>query len=227
MSRLHNKSFRSIFQADSTTVKSGSFRRKSASRVIVKQAITEKKGIILIVDISGYTHFVKQADHAAGAQVISSLLSSIIRNNTLGFHISEIEGDAILFYKYGIAQPVEAMLLQFEQMLAAFNEQIDQWKLICPHVAMLSRKMVSHYGSIAEFKVDRFRKIYGKAVVEAHRLVKNRIHSHTYALVTHQYLQQANHSNMEQWEGKSELCEVYDVGELCYTYFPYEMAAAS
>jgi len=167
MSRLYNKSYRSIFQADSTTVKSGSFRRKSASRVIIKQGITEKKGTILIVDISGYTHFVKEADHAAGAQVISSLLSSIITNNTLGFHISEIEGDAILFYKYG------------------------------------------------------------KAVVEAHRLLKNHIHSHTYALVTHQYLQQANHSNMEQWEDKSELCEVYDVGELCYTYFPYEIGAAS
>ena len=87
--------------------------------------------------------------------------------------------------------------------------------------------MVTHYGAIAEFKVDRFHKIYGKAVVEAHRLLKNHIHSHTYALVTHQYLQQANHINMEQREGKSELCEVYDVGELCYTYFPYEMAAAS
>ena len=127
----------------------------------------QKKGIILIADTSGYTHFVKQADHAAGAQVISSLLSSIISNNTMGFHISEIEGDAILFYKYG------------------------------------------------------------KAVVEAHRLLKNHIFSHTYALVTHQYLQQLTDSNMEQWEGKSELCEVYDVGELCYTCFPYEMAVAS
>lgn len=40
-------------------------------------------------------------------------------------------------------------------MLAAFNELIDHWKLICPHVAMLSIKMVAHYGAIAEFKVDR------------------------------------------------------------------------
>lgn len=93
-----------------------------------------------------------------------------------------------MFYKYGIAQPVEAMLSQFEQMLAAFNEQIDQGKLICPHVAMLSIKMVTHYGSIAEFRIERFRKIYGQAVVEAHRLLKNHIHPHTYALVTQQYL---------------------------------------
>ena len=58
---------------------------------------------------------------------LSNLLSSIIRNNTLGFHISKVEGDAI---------------------------------------CSINIKMVTHY----EFKVDRFRKTYGKAVVEAHRL---------------------------------------------------------
>ena len=48
------------------------------------------------------------------------------RNNTLGSHISKIEGAAILFYKYEIAQPVASLLSQFERVLAAFNEQIDQ-----------------------------------------------------------------------------------------------------
>jgi hypothetical protein len=87
---------------------------------------------------------------------------------------------------------------------------------------MLSIKMITHYGAIAEFTVGRFRKIYGQALVE-YRLLKNHIHSHTYALITHQYVQQDHHSTIEQWEGKSQLCEVYDVGELCYTYFPYAM----
>ncbi|NDU97360.1 DUF2652 domain-containing protein [Spirosoma terrae] len=49
--------------------------------------------------------------------MIASLLGAIIRNNTLDFHISEIEGDAILFYKYGTALPVTAVLLQFEQSI--------------------------------------------------------------------------------------------------------------
>ncbi|QMW05014.1 DUF2652 domain-containing protein [Spirosoma foliorum] len=71
----------------------------------MKQAITEKKGTILIVDISGYSQFVKQANNITGASVIASLLGSIIRNNTLDFQLSEIEGDAILFYKYGATQP--------------------------------------------------------------------------------------------------------------------------
>jgi hypothetical protein len=55
-------------------------------------------------------------------------------------------------------------------MLAAFIERIEQLKINCPQAAMLSIKMVTHYGTIAEFSVDRFRKIYGQAVVEAHRL---------------------------------------------------------
>lgn len=222
-----NKSYPPNFQAGSTARESDSFHRNPAGHVIIKQAIDEKKGTILIVDISGYSQFVKQADNTAGANVISSLLGSLIKNNTLGFKISEIEGDAILFYKYGSAPPVTVMLSQFEQMLTAFNERIKQLKINCPQAAMLSIKMVAHYGAIAEFKVERFRKIYGQAVVEAHRLLKNHIHSHTYALVTHQYFQQDVHSNIEQWEGKSKLCEIYDVGELCYTYFPYTMTATS
>jgi hypothetical protein len=170
MSRSYNKSYRPIFQAGSTAKKSDGFRRNPASDVLLKQTITEKKGTILIVDISGYSQFVKQADNTAGVTVISNLLGSIIRNNTLDFQISEIEGDAILFYKYGVAQPVTAVLSQFEQMLAAFIERIEQLKINCPQAAMLSIKMVTHYGTIAEFSVDRFRKIYGQAVVEAHRL---------------------------------------------------------
>ncbi|WP_460934075.1 DUF2652 domain-containing protein [Spirosoma humi] len=75
--------------------------------------------------------------------------------------------------------------------------------------------------------VGRFHKIYGQAVIEAHRLLKNHIHSPTYALITHQYIQQEHRSDSEQWEGKSQLCEVYDVGELCYTYFPYTMTVSS
>lgn len=222
-----NTSYRPIFQKGPTARKSDRFRRGPASDVLLKQATTEKKGTILIVDISGYSQFVQQADNTAGASVIASLLGSIIRNNALGFHISEIEGDAILFYKYGAALPVTAVLSQFEQMLSAFNERIEQLKINCPQVAMLSIKMVTHYGVITEFMVDRFRKIYGQAVIEAHRLLKNHIHSHTYALVTHQYVQQEQHDPIGQWEGKSQLCEVYDVGELCYTYFPYTLTVTS
>jgi hypothetical protein len=227
MSRSYNKSTWPIFQAGLTAKKLDGLRRNSASHIIIKQTITEKKGTLLIVDISGYSRFVKQADNTAGANVISSLLGSIIRNNILDFQVSEIEVDAILFYKYGSAQPVTAMLSQFEQMLAAFNDQIEQLKINCPQAAMLSIKMVTHFGAIAEFMLGRFRKIYGQVVVEAHRLLKNHIHSHTYALVTHQYFQQELPYNIDQWEGKSQLCEVYDVGELCYTYFPYTMTATS
>jgi hypothetical protein len=127
-----NKSYRPIFQAGSTAKESDRIRRNPASHVIIEQDITEKKGTILIVDISGYSQFVKQADNTAGATMISSLLGSIIRNNTLDFQISEIRGDAILFYKYGAAQPVTAVLSQFEQMLAAFNEQVEQLTINCP-----------------------------------------------------------------------------------------------
>jgi len=222
MSRSYRKFYRSIFQAGSKVRKFDFFRKNPVGHAIKQQAITGNTGTILIVDISGYSQFVKQSDNSTGAKVISGLLANIISNNILDFQISEIEGDAILFYKYGPSQPVELVLVQFEQMLIAFNQQILQIKPTCPQATILSIKMVTHYGKISELTVDRFRKIYGQAVVEAHRLLKNHIHSHTYALVTQEYFLQAQGKNIEQFKGGSQLCEIYDVGELCYTYFPYD-----
>jgi len=56
-----------------------------------------KKGTILIVDISGYTAFVKNTQNSIGLLTVSKLLEKIISSNNLLFKVSEIEGDAVLF----------------------------------------------------------------------------------------------------------------------------------
>ena len=54
---------------------------------------------ILIPDISGYTEFLTQTEIKHSSHIINELLEGIIASNRLGFHLSEVEGDAILFYK--------------------------------------------------------------------------------------------------------------------------------
>lgn len=59
-----------------------------------------REGVILIPDFSGFTEFVFNTKIYMGENIIKQLLQSLIDMNNRYFYISEIEGDAILFYKY-------------------------------------------------------------------------------------------------------------------------------
>lgn len=178
-------------------------------------------GTIFIVDISGYSNFVSKTENEAGAMIICDLLKVLITQNKLDFNICEIEGDAILFYKYGYVYQIESILNQFEAMLSAFNDEVEELKTSYPQVDKLSIKLIVHHGIIGQFSVNGFNKLYGRPVVEAHRLLKNHIGSHTYALITDEYLNQQNSICAGQQQVGIHLCEIYDVGKICFTYFNY------
>jgi hypothetical protein len=179
-----------------------------------------QQGTICIVDISGYTTFVKETQSSIGLLSVSKLLKEIILANSPFFNISEIEGDAILFYRYGEPYPVDIILKQFESILFAFNKMIAKLKVYGNGVTSLSIKSIVHYGAISQFTIGRFEKLYGRSLIEAHRLLKNSIHTNTYSLITEQYLDTSSKNAITAQLGIQQK-EKYDVGELCYTYFPY------
>ena len=179
-----------------------------------------QNGTIFIVDISGYTRFVKETENTIGLIIVSQLLEEIISTNKLSFEVSEIEGDAILFYRYGKPYPVEVILEQFEVMLTAFNNKVAEFRLCATGINYLSIKAVVHYGEIGQFSVGRFEKLYGQSLIEAHRLLKNTIYRDTYSLITEQYINESQGDKHTPLSGIRQ-SEKYDVGEICYTYFPY------
>ena len=180
----------------------------------------DRRGTICIVDISGYTRFVKETQSAVGLLSVSKLLQKIITVNNPFFNISEIEGDAILFYRYGDPYPVDVILKQFEAILLAFKKMVTKLKVYGSNVTSLSLKSIVHYGEISEFTIGRFEKLYGEPLIEAHRLLKNSIHRDTYSLITEQYLGTSSNNALAAIHGIQQ-SEKYDVGELNYTYFPY------
>jgi hypothetical protein len=185
----------------------------------------DHKGIIFIVDISGYSKFVAETENEAGSLIVCGLLESIIDANRLSFNISEIEGDAILFYRHGPAFPVKEILSQFEDMLQAFKNRLETFKERFPQTSSLSIKLVVHYGVIGRFAVGSYSKLFGQAVVEAHRLLKNSIDTHTYALITKEYFNEQGQNDFTPPTEATEVCEIYDVGRLCYIYFAYPFNA--
>jgi len=58
-----------------------------------------KAGLLCIADISGFTHFVRNTDLESGSSITQALMKAIIDSNILGLQVSEIEGDAVFFYK--------------------------------------------------------------------------------------------------------------------------------
>jgi hypothetical protein len=185
------------------------------------------EGTVFIVDISGYSRFIKEIDHFNGMAIITRLFNGIIEENHLGFKISEIEGDAILFYRFGKPVSVPRILLQFKSMLLRFQRELQKQVREFSILASLSLKAIVHYGDLEEFAVNRFYKLYGNTLVDAHRLLKNSVPLDTYVLITKEYLNKTHEDPDGVPSCGFSQCEIYDVGNLCYTYYPFESRSRS
>jgi len=172
-----------------------------------------KTGMVMIPDISGFTDFVINTDMFIGNYITEHLLKSIIDSNKLALEISEIEGDAVLFYKYHKIPSFDDTIAQIEVMYNNYRKELARLSL---HLAMeipLSLKIIVHYGVFSKYRIGRFEKLYGAPVVEAHKMLKNHIAKFPpYALFSDAFLK----ANFEQ-PGKST--SEYDNCDNC-TYFP-------
>ena len=60
----------------------------------------ENKALLFIPDISSFTMFVNETEIEHSLLILQELLETLINANEIGWQVCEIEGDAILFYKY-------------------------------------------------------------------------------------------------------------------------------
>ena len=184
------------------------------------------KGLIFIPDISGFTNFVKKIDNELGWKITRELLIEIIESNPLYLEISEIEGDAVLYYKQGKPIEIEALLNGFQEIMKSFNKKYQQFRETYGIEAELSLKLIVHYGSLSTFKIKGFTKLYGRTVIEAHRLLKNGSKSNSYILITDEYFKALNKNvndlKLPQWAHSEHECRLFeDVGILSFYYFHY------
>jgi uncharacterized protein YndB with AHSA1/START domain len=150
---------------------------------------------ILIADISGFTDFVSGTALEHSAHIVNELLEVIVEADELGLTVSEIEGDAVLFYKKGDPIPCNDLV---NQCLSSFRKFHQQVKLIerdtvcrcgaCTGVTGLGLKFIAHSGPIKEIKVATFTKASGLDMIIAHRLLKNELPEDEYIIVTDRYL---------------------------------------
>src|SRR5258706_2182828 len=185
----------------------------------------ENRGLLFIPDISGFTRFVNDVEIEHSRFIIQQLLEVLIRANEIGLEISEIEGDAILFYKFGEPQKLESLYKQVEKMFREFHEYLvayDSRKICqckaCISAADLSLKVITHYGEFTPLTIQRFNKLIGKDVIVAHQLLKNDIAKHEYWLVTKELLQDSQPPEFTQWMHWDSSTKQTENGEISFHY---------
>ncbi len=185
----------------------------------------EKKGLLFIPDISGFTRFINEVEVEHSRLIIQELLEIIINSNSIGLQISEIEGDAILFYKYGSQPDLKELYKQVEKMFIEFHKNLIAYDLrryclckACSSAIDLSLKIITHYGEFIGYNVRNFSKLIGKDVIVAHQLLKNDINQHEYWLITNGLVQDDSPAGFKEWMKWNRSIKQTESGEIPFHY---------
>lgn len=185
----------------------------------------ESKGLLFIPDISGFTRFINEIEIDHSRHIIQQLLEVLINANETDLEISEIEGDAILFYKFGEPLELETLYKQVEKMFCAFHRHLNAYnsRKICQCKACISAvdltlKVITHYGEFTTYNVRNFSKLIGKDVIVAHQLLKNDIEQHEYWLVTDNLLHGSAPAGLTRWMKWNISTKQIDAGKIPFHY---------
>src|SRR4030095_11188601 len=185
----------------------------------------ENRGLLFIPDISGFTRFVTSVEIDHSRLIIQELLEVLINANQIGLEISEIEGDAILFYRFGESPQLDELQQQVEKMFRAFHKHLisyDQCRYCqcpaCTSAIDLTLKVITHYGEFTGYNIKTFNKLIGKDVIVAHQLLKNEIEQHEYWLVTDNLLQNRSPEGIKNWMTWDHSAKKTETGEIPFQY---------
>lgn len=181
-------------------------------------------GNIYIPDISGFSNFVNDIEILHGQEITGELIEEIIDSNDLGLEVSEIEGDAVLFFKLGEPIPFNKIHSQSIITLERFKYRVDeiQKKLICKcnacsSVNNLSLKFIFHYDNIKVMNIKNFKKLFGSGVILAHRLLKNNLKEKEYIIFTKKYFDLTVNEEIKLYNNTPSIQFLESFGEIeCY-----------
>jgi len=159
----------------------------------------EKRVVIVLADISGYTQFMVRNQMSAvhGQQYITFLIETLMREIRIPLRLQEIEGDALFLYAEdpGSDKEWRDVLEQIPAMLQRFFNAFYKGIVLgmeaspcrcafCRHGKDLALKIVVHTGSAVFHQIGGFNKVSSPDVILAHRLLKNSVPDKEYLLMS-------------------------------------------
>jgi len=184
-----------------------------------------QQALLFMPDISGFTQFVSETEVLHSQHIVQELLEILIDSNHLNLQISEIEGDAIFFYRPGDKPNLKSLLQQVEKMFTRFHAHLKLYEhqRICPcgackNAVDLSLKVIVHFGDVTGISIKDHKKLFGKDVILLHRLLKNNLNRKEYVLFTESLVDDLEPHPLPTWYMPQQASEQYDVGKVRF-YF--------
>jgi hypothetical protein len=189
--------------------------------------------LICIPDMTGFTRFMSETDIDFSRKVIPPLLQTIVNSNVLDLKLSEIEGDAVLFYRTGPLPTLQELVEQCKMFYVDFGHRLtllkqqhaDDYK---KHVSSsrLGLKIIVHYGEVSLSPIGDRVKLFGEDVITAHRLLKNSVPDQEYLLLTEKYLSNYTDKELDElfhWGRLEAHKDEYEhLGSVNYRYISLE-----
>jgi hypothetical protein len=185
--------------------------------------------LLYIPDISGFTDFVNKTEINHSRHIISELLEIIINSDKVGMSVSEIEGDAVLFFKEDVPS-ISDLIEQCQLTFLNFHNHLQRYDTericrcgACETASRLSLKFVIHKGEVGKINIKEHQKLHGSNVILAHRLLKNSIPDNEYILISNSFKPDFPLVKNEKkaWVSLKDGSDTYDkLGKIDYSYIP-------
>jgi hypothetical protein len=201
----------------------------------------ESGGFLVLVDISGYTEFIrshnlrsipivgkrmKLTSQVHAETVITDLLETLIAAVGDGFTLNKLEGDAALFFREATLLDADNLdvLITMADLFETFAVRLEELMFCqtclcdcCKQMNQLKVKVFVHHGEFIVKRVAQFEEIAGQDVILIHRLLKNTIPSNEYLLVTESAMRKLRPE--ESSLSFERRVEHYDVGDVPINVF--------
>lgn len=180
-----------------------------------------KKVILVIVDISGYTQFIRTQKLSAihAEEIIFDLIEAVIDHADYPLTLNKLEGDAAFLYaevtvdnQVEVARDVARQSREFfkvfyERARALSTERADCDCDACQRIFDLRLKAILHSGEVVFKKIRQFEELAGEDVILIHKLLKNSVPANEYILVTEPFYRLVGDFNDLPSETRIENCD--------------------
>lgn len=145
-------------------------------------------GALILADISGYSTFIAKTEVEHSWSILHELLETMVRSVEGRMDVSQVEGDAILFIS---GMSTLEVVTALEGTFVAFHRRLRDMQAVttcpcsaCANIGILRLKFVVHHGQFSRQRLGSVEQLHGTDVIVAHRLLKNKVPSKEYLLVT-------------------------------------------
>jgi hypothetical protein len=155
------------------------------------------QGFLVIVDISGYTGFVRMHRTAVAhaEQIITELMESVLDVHGPPLVLDKLQGDAAVFYtteaSIGVAGAIAAQVARFFHAFNSLEAELVSCNLCvcgaCRQIGRLQLKAILHHGDLVLKEMGGRVELAGPDVILSHQLLKNTVDGDEYILMTRKF----------------------------------------